>query len=521
MDSEGSQVGSVVVVGGSVAGWAAAARIAAAFPGTVRVTVLEDPRKVAETADTGTVLTAGPGLQRELFDHLGAAEEDWARACHASFRTTVRYVNWRTEGAGEPAARRLSGGGSDHFHRLYADLPDCGLFSLHDAWRSGTAAEPFDYACFREPLLLDAGKAPRWLDGRAALPYGWHLDAVRFAGYLRDLAVGRFGVRAVHDMPCAVERDAAGTVTELRTVRGRTVRGDVFLDCSGQAGILVAGLLDEPYLGADDELLCDSTVTATLEHDDEARGVEPFGTTLAMPEGWAWKTPLPGRFGTGYVFARALTDPGRAAEWLCALWGADPERATLRLLRCRTGRLRRAWVGNCVALGSAAACTEPLATDALDDVLDTLARLLRDLPAAAGAREVAAARFNRAFADRCRRRLDLVRLHYAATPRADTSFWRARQAGARSGTAAETLAAYDAGLAPEPGEEEAFRLLSAFRAGPPGHRTGIEAAPAARHAADEHFARVKRQQRILLETLPEAHAYLRLLHRAGAYRAAA
>ncbi|GGR28930.1 tryptophan halogenase [Streptomyces netropsis] len=502
-------------MGGTASGWIAAARLASAFHGTVSVAVLETPQRAAAVSATGQVGALAPELQRGLFDRIGVSEEEWMRACCASFRTAVRYVNWRTEGAAESAVRITGNGGVDHFYRPCADMPRCAELPLSDFWRhrrhGGETAEAYDYACFREPPLMDARKSPRWLDGRTAVPYGWHADVRMFTQYLRKTAMRRFGVRSVHGELLHAERDERGMLTVLHTVEGASVAGDLFLDCTGAESLLLAGVLREPFLDARDRLLCDSAVTVTVPHDDAAHGIDPFTTATAMPDGWAWRMPLPDRFGAGLVHARDRTDPQEAADRLCALWGLRPGHATVRHIAYRTGRRRRAWVKNCVALGSAASFVEPLADEGLADVLHMMDRLVRDFPTRDDA-EAPATRFNRAARTRHERSRDFAQLLYFAAPRADTPFWRAQRELPLSDTLAEYLVGHRAGLSPDTAEAPYDALLAALAPGRAAPPAALAHRPAARRAADAEFSRIARQQRILLETLPGAHEYLHRLH---------
>ncbi|MEH0532675.1 tryptophan 7-halogenase [Streptomyces stelliscabiei] len=77
-----------------------AAYLGKALENTVEITVLEAPTIPRIGVGEATV----PNLQRVLFDFLGINEDEWMRECNASFKTAVRFVNWRTEGKGEPAA---------------------------------------------------------------------------------------------------------------------------------------------------------------------------------------------------------------------------------------------------------------------------------------------------------------------------------------------------------------------------------------------------------------------------------
>ncbi|GKQ38430.1 tryptophan 7-halogenase [Streptomyces sp. A012304] len=525
-----SSIEGIVVVGGSVAGWAAAVRLALALGGTVAVRVVQSPYDVPDGAETAQVTAVSPEAQRALPDALGVPEEIWVSHCRAAFRVAVRHVNWRTEGPARAAARTLANGAPDHFYRPYARMPECEEFPLLDHWldrrHRGETVVPFDYACFREPPLLDAGKSPRWLDGRTALTHGWNVDTRLFADFLRNIAVRRLGVRLVRGIPAGVRRDGDGMVTALHIRDGREVAGDFFLDCTGERRLLLAGELGEPFDEVPGGPLCDSAVTVSVSHrgpgghsvhggPGDADRVEPYATVTALPDGWAWTTPLHDGHGAGVAYAGELTDADTAARTLCSLLGLRADRVEPRGVRHRPGRLRRAWVKNCLAVGTAACAVEPLAGDALDAVLDTVDRFLRDLPARS-AREAPAARFNRAVAARDARELDLARLHFAAAPRADTPFWRAQCELPLSPALDECLAAFRAGLSAAPGEDAQRALLAALLTGRPAPRAALAHRPAAAGATAELFARVGRQQRILLETLPAARDGLRRLHRRAA-----
>ncbi|WP_189893856.1 tryptophan 7-halogenase [Streptomyces xantholiticus] len=509
-----SHITRIVVVGGTAAGWTAAARLAAAFRETVSVTVLETPSR-ADHQETGQVTALGSQIQRDLFDRLGVLEDEWMRACCASFNAAVRYVNWRTGGAAEIAARTTVSGGVDHFYDPCAEIPECEDSLLSEHWQyrrmNGETVEPFDYACFREPPLMDARKSPRWLDGRAAVPYGWHADIHMFTEYLRNVATGRFGVRAVRDELLHAERDADGMITVLHTAEGRAVPGEFFLDCTGAEGLLIAGTLREPFVEAQGRLLCDSAVTVTVPHDHTVHGIDPFTTATALPAGWSWKMPVPGRFGAGHVYAREWTEPDEAVGTLCALWGLRPERTAVRHIALRTGRSRRAWVKNCVAVGTSACSLEPLAGDTLGGVLGALDRLVRDFPSRDD-REGPAARFNRATETAHARARDFAQLLYRTAPRADTPFWRAQRELPLSAELEECLAAHRAGLAPDAPELTYAGVLAALAPGRSAPRAVLAHRQDARDVADAHFLRIKRQQQILLETLPTAQHYLQRLH---------
>ncbi|WP_030208209.1 tryptophan halogenase family protein [Streptomyces sp. NRRL S-87] len=530
------RIEKVVVLGGGADGWMTAAHLARALRGTVGITVLEAPGDAPVPGAVG--MATLPPFHRCFFDLLGVNEDEWMRACGATFRTATRFVNWRTEGPCSPLPRELPGGGPDHFYHSTGLLPDCDGLPLSSYWllrtREGRTTEPFDYACFREPPLMDARLAPRWLDGRAATRYAWHLDAALLTGFVRRLALREPGVRAVEGGFAGAERDGRGFVTAVRTDDGRRWEGDLFVDCSGSAAALLGGELAEPFLDLSGELLCDRAVVARVPHADRSDTVDPYTSAVAVPSGWVWRTPLRAGFTTGHVHHSALTTPEEAVAELGALWGADAARGGFDVVGLRVGRVRRAWVGNVVAVGTAAGSLGPLQPTDSHFLVAALHRLVTHFPD----RDVDPALadgYNRDTEEVFEESRDFVRAHLAFAPRTDTAFWRAVKEPELPAGLRRKTADYRAGLPVVAAATDEAAYYGA--AGRPeaelrtvwtdGHYysilTGLGTEPArplpalAHHvqraaAADEVFTAVKRQQRILLDTLPTAYECLKHLY---------
>ena len=132
-----------------------------------------------------------------------------------------------------------------------------------------------DYACFREPYIMDAKLAPRYPDGRRAVNYAWHMDANLIAKFLCEWSVNR-GVNRIVDHFVHAKLDERGFISSFTTKTGRVIEGDLFIDCSGFIGLLINQTMKEPLINMNDMLLCDSAVAAQVPHDDEANGIEPL-----------------------------------------------------------------------------------------------------------------------------------------------------------------------------------------------------------------------------------------------------
>jgi tryptophan halogenase len=407
-------LGSVLVVGGGTAGWMTASYLKKAFP-ELHITLVES----AAIPKIGVGEATVPNLQKVFFDFLGIPEEEWMRHCNAAFKTAVKFVNWR---------KPRSEGVVDHFYHTFGILPSCDNIPLSQYWalrRSRGHKEPFDYACYKEPPLLDAKLSPRHLDGTRAMYYAWHFDAHLVADYLESIATG-WGVEHVVEDVENVELAADGSVAAIRTRQGRVLRADLFVDCSGFRSLLINKALGEPFIDMSDHLLCDSAVATAVTHDDRKAGVEPYTSSIALDAGWTWKIPMLGRFGTGYVYSSKFASRDQAADALCKLWSLDPDKMNLNEIRFRVGRNRRAWVKNCVGIGLSSCFVEPLESSGIYFIYAAIYQLAKHFPDKSFD-PVIIERFNREIETMFDDTRDFIQAHYLTTPREDTPFWRANK----------------------------------------------------------------------------------------------
>jgi tryptophan 6-halogenase len=530
---EDQRIKDVVILGGGTAGWMTASYLGKALGAGVRITVLEAPAIPRIGVGEATI----PNLQTAFFDFLGIEEDEWMRECNASFKMAIRFINWRTAGEGSPQPRPHNGR-DDHFYHIFGQLPLHERLPLSHYWyartRQGTATDPFDYSCYKEPPIMDGKRAPRWLDGRRATNYAWHFDAHLVADFLRRFATQRQGVRHIEGVMEEALLDERGYITALRTRDGEVLSGDLFVDCSGFRGLLINQAMGEPFIDMSDYLLCDSAVATAVPHDDDAHGVEPYTSSIAMKAGWTWKIPMLTRFGSGYVYSSQFASPDEAATDFCRLWGLDPERTNLNRIRFRVGRNRRAWVKNCVSIGLASCFVEPLESTGIYFIYAAIYQLAKHFPDRAFD-PILLDRFNREVETMFDDTRDFIQAHFYFSPRVDTPFWKANKELNLSGAISEKVAMYRAGLpinwAPADADgyyhnfEEEFRnfwtnsnyycVLAGLGHLPEKVLPALVHREEAQRGADAVFDDVRRRQRELLETLPTNVEFLRQLHGRG------
>ena len=149
----------------------------------------------------------------------------------------------------------------------------------------------------------------------------------------------------------------------------------------------------------------------------------PYTIAETMDAGWAWQIEHEHHINRGYVYcSQAISDEQACAEFLRKNPRAPQ---SPRVVKFRSGRYRRMWVENVVAIGNSAGFVEPLEATALMAVTQqcqALVSLIED----SAQRPTASLRelYNHLAADSFDATRDFLALHYRLNTRLDNSFWR-------------------------------------------------------------------------------------------------
>lgn len=490
---------SVVIVGGGTAGWLAAATLAARLPG-LSVTLVEAP----DIATVGVGEGAWPTM-RETLRAIGIAESEFLAECSASFKQGSRFDGWVTGAAG------------DSYLHPFTPPPPGELRELLAAWRTVRPE-----ACFAEAMTPQAAACARDLaprqrampDYAGALNYAYHLDAGAFARLLSRHATERLGVCHVAGEVVGIEAAHDGDVRAVRLRGGESVAGDLFLDCSGSAALLIGGhwaskWIDRSGASPNDRALA---VQAPVL---PGSAIASQTVATAHEAGWLWDIALPTRRGIGCVYASTFLGDERAEAILrdyvrAHVPGADVEALTPRLLRFAAGHRESFWRGNVLAIGQAAGFIEPLEASAIVMVELSLRALVENFPANRAAMAIHARRFDTLFRYRWDRIVDFLKLHYALSQR-EEPYWRAQRDPATFSPALADQLALWRDQPPSawdlPQVDEVFSAASQayvyYGMGRPVPQR-LSATPGAR----ARLAEVQARERALIASLPANRAYL-------------
>ena len=400
------QLKKIVIVGGGTAGWMTAAALSAVLRDDIcRI-------ELVESEDIGTV-GVGEATIPAIHDFnrkVGLDEQELMRRTQATFKLGIEFVNWGRIGDAyiHPFGRYGFDINGVPFHHYWLDQE-----------KTGSAAPFADYC-----LAQVAAKA-----GRFALPqsdpnsvlstysYAYHFDATLYAQYLREIAESRGVIRTEGRI---VDVQAQGE--EIHSVRledGTTIEGELFIDCSGFRSLLIGQALGVDYDDWRQYLPCDRAIAIPSENPDR---IDPYTRATAHAAGWQWRIPLQHRTGNGHVYSSEYISDDEARSELIRNLERAPK-GDPRLLKFTAGKRQRMWAGNCVAVGLSGGFLEPLESTSIYLIQAAILKLVERFPDK---------RFSKADRDDFNHQMDrhfeqirdFIILHYKATEREDTDFWK-------------------------------------------------------------------------------------------------
>jgi tryptophan halogenase len=408
------RIQSIVIVGGGTAGWLTAGIIAARHRGRMKtgfsVTLVESPNVPIIGVGEGTWPTLRSSLQK-----MGVSETEFFRHCNAAFKQGAKFARWTT-GADDDA----------YYHPLM--LPQ-GFTQVNLAphWLRGLPGGTFCEAVCPQGQLCDDGLAPKMIttpEYQAVANYAYHLDAGKFAGFLQQHCTSKLGVRHVLADVTSVKQSVQGDIRSVDTAQAGEIHGDLFVDCTGFAALLLGKTLGVPFRACDDVLFCDAALAVQVPYDTPDAPICSHTISTAQEAGWIWDIGLPNRRGTGYVYSTRHSSDDEAHATLMRYLGPQHAHLTPRKIPIRAGHRQTFWKNNCVAVGLAAGFLEPLEASAIV-LIELSAKLIAEqMPANRGVMDVVSARFNDVTTYRWGRIIDFLKLHYVLTQRRDSAFWR-------------------------------------------------------------------------------------------------
>lgn len=402
----------VLIVGGGSSGWMSAAYLDAVLNAEgqepVEIGLIESPDVPRIGVGEATI----PSINH-ILAAIGIDEIEFMRRVDGTYKQAIKYVNW------------VDGNGEGYYHAFGRYRPTPVDTSTLE-WLVSDRSIPFSETISAQPVICEACLAPKTVDNNdigARFTYAFHMNALKFADYLCEIATGR-GVRHYLDHVTDIEMADNGDIAAVNTRSGKRIEADLFVDCTGFFAMLIEKQLGVGWVDCSQWQLCNRALTIQVPYEHNYPGyVRPNTLATAVSAGWIWEIPLQNRRAWGYVHGSDYISQDDAEKELRAFIGPIADKFPARLVPFKVGHREKSWVRNCVAIGLSAGFIEPLESTGLY-LSDLAAVMLTEHFPYGGDMATMAFRFNRIMANRFYEVLDFINLHYCLTRRNDTAFWR-------------------------------------------------------------------------------------------------
>ena len=400
----------VIVLGSGSAGLLSAITFKQINP-ELNVTIVRDPDIGVIGVGEGTT----PIFPKFLFDYLKISRSTFYNTAAPTWKLGIRF-EW---------------GPRDHFNYSFSN-------QLDNHWPG--MKRPIGYYCDDEfsdldipSALMSQGKV--FTQNSSGVPqvhpwHAFHIENKTFVAAMEAI-VDALGIEVVDARIESASRGPRG-ISSLLSVDGREFTGDFFIDASGFRKQLIGKELNEPFVSYQDALFCDRAVVGGWTRGAD-EPILPYTTAETMDSGWAWQIEHEQIVNRGYVYCSDEISDDEAFAEFKRKNPKIPDQP--RIVKFDSGRVRRQWVDNVVAVGNAAGFVEPLEATAIMLICQELRVLMdmlryNDFVHTPSLQQL----YNQMFAESWDDVRDFLALHYILNTRLDTPFWqRARNETALGG----------------------------------------------------------------------------------------
>ncbi|MBU2886368.1 tryptophan 7-halogenase [Gilvimarinus agarilyticus] len=402
-----NRIQNIIVVGGGTAGWISAAILARSTEHLAcAITVVESPNIPTVGVGESTIPTF-----LDLLDYLKISKQDFVKKTDATFKLGIKFVDWLDEK-------------HSYWHPFGSVGSKIDGVPFYHHWlKSKFHGCPSEFVDFSPSIAL--AKINRFLAPArksdsilSESTYALHIDSAKTAKYLENYCKKK-RVRHVYADVIDATLSPGGMIERLFLSSGEHLSADLFIDCTGQAGLLIDKYLRVKYIDWSNYLPADQAVVV---HTEQAAEIPPYTQATALEHGWMWKIPLRNRAGNGYVYSSQYCDADQALTALRGkLDGAEISEA--RTLNFSTGKRKSFWVKNCVAVGLSGGFLEPLESTGIYLAMRSMLNLVENFPSAFYEQSLID-EYNRVMHIEYDCIRDFIVAHYCLSNRQDSEFWR-------------------------------------------------------------------------------------------------
>jgi tryptophan 7-halogenase len=333
----------VAIVGRDADAWIAALYLQQALAGvepTIEVVLIELPAELTRQ-DFFSVMPA----HKLLHKVLGANERLLLKEAKGHYCFAQRFSNWC--GGAAPYMHAYDRFGLDFngidFYQYWLKAKAGGLkVSLEDFNLGAVAAKQQKYVVFDESATIFSHAS-----------CGYHLSAIE---YIKAIAKGAMAKGLQRIQACVSRVNTDGEkITSVVLTDGQEVRADLFIDASGSDAVLIKEIENNNIEKWSHWLPVDHIMVASAP---VLSSPPSFSQVSAFKDGWLGIYPLLDRTAISFSYSSKSVTPEKLAE-LASVYAGMPI-MDVTDTPFSAGARKKAWIGNCIALGSTAVSLEAL-----------------------------------------------------------------------------------------------------------------------------------------------------------------
>jgi tryptophan halogenase len=382
----------ITIVGGGTAGWMAAAFLSKFHP-EHKITIIDKVVSTPVGVGEATVLDFEPFMKECGFDFA-----ELLTAVDGSFKGGILFPGWGKED-----------NTVWHPFFIHVKYKDLRYTSQWDVWAQDQS-QPFSTHGIPMLKVCEEHK----IDLNNSAYYGYHVDCGKLVNFIESkihpfIDIIRSGVVEVVK--------TGSTVSKLILENGTEHHADLFIDCTGWTNLLKT----PKKVNLEDRLFCNTAVAGHVPYVDESTEFRPYVISEAVDHGWIWKIPVQGRFGSGLVFNRNITDVEEAKEFFVKHWDNRVSKDKLKVIDWTPYYVENCWEGNVVSVGLSSGFIEPLESTGLAFMRAGIRRI-SDKISLGRWDEYDIALYNAQMKRTYEDTVDFINMHYANSQR-KSPFW--------------------------------------------------------------------------------------------------
>lgn len=411
----------ILIVGGGSSGWMTAAYLSKTLP-SLDITLIES-KKIGTIGVGESTL----GHINRFLDTLGLKDEDWMAFCNATYKTSIKFTDFK-----EPGSYFHYPFGTYDLEHTHNGLMD--WFSYQAYTNSSLPDTDFAEFFVNSVMMTDQNKLTRNEDNKIrGFDFhdhtAYHMDAERFGVYLKENVAIPNGVTHIQDTVVDITQNEQGEVSSIVTEDGRTLTADLYIDCTGFRKMLIEKVMKSEFLSFDEFLMNDRALATRIPYINPEEEMRSVTNCTAIENGWVWDIPLFTRRGTGYVHSSKFADREQAEKdfrkHLSIRIGDKANDVEFNYIEIKHGVQKEPWVKNVCAIGLALGFVEPLESTGLLTTHENIMRLEATLSRRDGyVNQFDIDGWNFAAREELEGFKQFVSLHYGLSKREDTPYWK-------------------------------------------------------------------------------------------------